>query len=160
MLGLPPPFSAVEDVVLGIRRLLTAWGFPESCALIFAVLALSPRPLTMGEIAGITRYGKSTVCAGLKLLERAGLVSKVKMNRRYLYQVNVDLLGVLVDRQLRMLRRVVEPLRDRLHELLGRDEIGEELRGRLRLVHRELGRLADYLRSAVKAYKREGGESC
>jgi DNA-binding transcriptional regulator GbsR (MarR family) len=68
--------SARQHFLLGLSRISEFWGFPKAMGAIYAVLYLSPNPLsldTLVEQAGVT---KGAVSTNVRALERLGMVHR------------------------------------------------------------------------------------
>ena len=76
----------------GLSQISRFWGFPKGMGAIFAVLYLSPTPLSLDEIAQETGLTKGAVSTEVRALARMGLVHRsTKLgDRKYYYEAEAD----------------------------------------------------------------------
>jgi len=81
-----------QDFVLGMSNISNFWGFPKGMGSIFAVLYLSPRPLSLDEIVSQTSLTKGAVSTNVRALARLGLIHPVSQwgDRRDYYVAEAD----------------------------------------------------------------------
>jgi DNA-binding transcriptional regulator GbsR (MarR family) len=73
-----PCFSALETEVIGLFvQISRIMGQPRSYAEIFAVLFLSPKPLTMDALIERLGISRGSACQGLAFLRKAGAIRLV-----------------------------------------------------------------------------------
>jgi DNA-binding transcriptional regulator GbsR (MarR family) len=65
-----------KDFVEGLSQISRFWGFPKGMGAIFAVLYLSPAPLSLDEIVAETGLTKGAISTEIRALARMGLVHR------------------------------------------------------------------------------------
>ncbi len=89
-------FGAAElEFITRMARLSARWGLGEAVGRILAVLLLSDRPLSQGDIGRLTGYSAGQISTSLSLLEDLGLVIYSKEGRKKLYRAVGSILDVL-----------------------------------------------------------------
>ena len=63
-----------QDFIGGLSNISGFWGFPKGMGAIFAVLYLSPEPLSLDELVARTGLTKGAVSTDVRALARLGLV--------------------------------------------------------------------------------------
>ncbi len=63
-----------QDFVTGLSNISGFWGFPKGMGAIFAVLYLSPVPLSLDELVAQTGLTKGAISTDVRALARLGLV--------------------------------------------------------------------------------------
>jgi len=81
-----------QDFVLGMSNISSFWGFPKGMGAIFAVLYLSPGPLSLDELVSQTSLTKGAVSTNVRALARLGLIHPVSQwgDRRDYYVAETD----------------------------------------------------------------------
>ena len=65
-----------KDFTEGLSQISRFWGFPKGMGAIFAVLYLSPTPLSLDEIVQETGLTKGAISTEIRALARMGLVHR------------------------------------------------------------------------------------
>lgn len=65
-----------KDFTEGLSQISRFWGFPKGMGAIFAVLYLSPTPLSLDEIVQETGLTKGAISTEIRVLARMGLVHR------------------------------------------------------------------------------------
>lgn len=81
-----------QDFTEGLSQISRFWGFPKGMGAIFAVLYLSPAPLSLDEIVNQTGLTKGAVSTEVRTLARMGLVhrSSKLADRKDYYEAESD----------------------------------------------------------------------
>jgi DNA-binding transcriptional regulator GbsR (MarR family) len=81
-----------KDFTQGLSQISRFWGFPKGMGAIFAVLYLSPRALSLDEIAQETGLTKGAISTEIRALARMGLVHRSSRlgDRRDYYEAESD----------------------------------------------------------------------
>jgi DNA-binding transcriptional regulator GbsR (MarR family) len=112
-----------QDFTEWLSHISRFWGFPKGMGAIFAVLYLSPNPLTLNEIVEATGLTKGAISTEVRTLARMGLVhrSSKLADRRDYYEAEDDfyksIRSLLKERQNSEFDRAIGSVRDAL-ELL------------------------------------------
>jgi DNA-binding transcriptional regulator GbsR (MarR family) len=112
-----------QDFTEGLSHISRFWGFPKGMGAIFAVLYLSPNPLSLNEIVEATGLTKGAISTEVRTLARMGLVhrSSKLADRRDYYEAEDDfyksIRSLLKERQNSEFDRAIGSVRDAL-ELL------------------------------------------
>lgn len=112
-----------HEFVEGLSQISRFWGFPKGMGAIFAVLYLSPAPLSLDEIVEQTGLTKGAVSTEVRALARLGLVhrSTKLTDRRDFYEAETDfyksIRSILKERQNTEFERAVASVRETLAKL-------------------------------------------
>ena len=81
-----------QDFTEGLSQISRFWGFPKGMGAIFAVLYLSPLPLSLDEIVQQTGLTKGAISTEVRTLARMGLVhrSSKLADRKDYYEAESD----------------------------------------------------------------------
>ena len=106
-----------KDFTKGLSQISRFWGFPKGMGAIFAVLYLSPIPLSLDEIVAETGLTKGAISTEIRALARMGLVHRsIKLgDRRDYYSAESDfysaIKSILKERQNNEFDRAVGSVR-------------------------------------------------
>jgi DNA-binding transcriptional regulator GbsR (MarR family) len=81
-----------QDFSQGLSQISRFWGFPKGMGAIFAVLYLSPTPLSLDEIVEETGLTKGAISTEIRALARMGLVHRSTRlgDRKDYYEAETD----------------------------------------------------------------------
>jgi HTH-type transcriptional regulator, glycine betaine synthesis regulator len=81
-----------QEFTEGLSQISRFWGFPKGMGAIFAVLYLSPAPLSLDEIVKETGLTKGAVSTEIRALARMGLVHRSSRlgDRKDYYEAEAD----------------------------------------------------------------------
>jgi DNA-binding transcriptional regulator GbsR (MarR family) len=109
-----------QDFTEGLSQISRFWGFPKGMGAIFAVLYLSPTPLSLDEIVQETGLTKGAISTEIRALARMGLVHRsTKLgDRKDYYEAESDfyaaIKSILKERQNSEFDRAVRSVKDTL----------------------------------------------
>jgi DNA-binding transcriptional regulator GbsR (MarR family) len=109
-----------KDFTEGLSQISRFWGFPKGMGAIFAVLYLSPTPLSLDEIVQETGLTKGAISTEIRALARMGLVHRsAKLgDRKDYYEAEADfyaaIKSILKERQNSEFDRAVRSVKDTL----------------------------------------------
>lgn len=109
-----------KDFTEGLSQISRFWGFPKGMGAIFAVLYLSPTPLSLDEIVSETGLTKGAISTEIRALARMGLVHRSSKlgDRKDYYEAESDfyaaIRSILKERQNSEFDRAVRSVRDTL----------------------------------------------
>ena len=109
-----------QDFTEGLSQISRFWGFPKGMGAIFAVLYLSPTPLSLDEIVSETGLTKGAISTEIRALARMGLVHRsTKLgDRKDYYEAEADfyaaIRSILKERQNSEFDRAVRSVKDTL----------------------------------------------
>jgi DNA-binding transcriptional regulator GbsR (MarR family) len=109
-----------QDFTEGLSQISRFWGFPKGMGAIFAVLYLSPTPLSLDEIVQETGLTKGAVSTEIRALARMGLVHRSSRlgDRKDYYEAEADFYAavrsILKERQNSEFDRAVRSVKDTL----------------------------------------------
>ena len=109
-----------KDFTEGLSQISRFWGFPKGMGAIFAVLYLSPTPLSLDEIVSETGLTKGAISTEIRALARMGLVHRsTKLgDRKDYYSAESDfyaaIKSILRERQNSEFDRAVRSVKDTL----------------------------------------------
>lgn len=112
-----------QDFTEGLSHISHFWGFPKGVGAIFAVLYLSPAPLSLDELVLQSGLTKGAVSTDVRALARMGLVHRsTKLgDRKDYYEAETDfykaIRSILGERQNREFERAVESVQETLESL-------------------------------------------
>jgi len=124
------------------------WGMPKGMGAIFAVLYLSPTPLSLDEIVQETGLSKGAVSTEVRTLGRMGLVhrSSKLADRKDYYEAESDfyqsIRSILKERQNSEFDRALRSVRETLEKLDAGAVTGDE--AEIQFVHERVQALQDF----------------
>jgi DNA-binding transcriptional regulator GbsR (MarR family) len=120
-----------QDFTEGLSQISRFWGFPKGMGAIFAVLYLSPTPLSLDEIVQETGLTKGAISTEIRALARMGLVHRSSRlgDRKDYYEAEADfyaaIRSILKERQNTEFDRAVRSVKETL-ETLEKNWVEEE----------------------------------
>jgi DNA-binding transcriptional regulator GbsR (MarR family) len=112
-----------KDFTQGLSQISRFWGFPKGMGAIFAVLYLSPAPLSLDEIVRETGLTKGAVSTEIRALARMGLVHRGNRlgDRKDYYEAETDfyaaIRSILKERQNSEFDRAIRSVQETLEAL-------------------------------------------
>lgn len=118
---MPPSLTQIKaDFTQGLSQISRFWGFPKGMGAIFAVLYISPTPLSLDEIVQETGLTKGAISTEIRTLARMGLVHRsTKLgDRKDYYEAETDfyaaIRSILKERQNGEFERALGTVRETL----------------------------------------------
>ena len=121
-----------KDFTEGLSQISRFWGFPKGMGAIFAVLYLSPVPLSLDEIVEETGLTKGAISTEVRTLARMGLVhrSSKLADRKDYYEAEDDfyksIRSILKERQNNEFDRAIRSVGETLAKLKAGEVSGDE----------------------------------
>ena len=121
-----------QDFTEGLSQISRFWGFPKGMGAIFAVLYISPNPLSLDEIVQQTGLTKGAISTEVRTLARMGLVhrSSKLADRKDYYEAESDfyksIRSILKERQNSEFDRALRSVSESLLELEAGSVSGDE----------------------------------
>lgn len=149
-------YSEVKaKVIEKLAKISKSWGFKEGQGKIFGTLMLHRYPASMKEISTDTGYSISAISMHLDLLQRLGLVSKVKKGRTFLFAAERDFIQFYKNLLTNILKREIHPLEKEITKEIeelekARDEEGKALLKALRKTKKSVGSAKKYIMSLLE----------
>ncbi len=97
-----------SDAFNSLKKIMIHWGFGEMGASIYALLALSDKPMEAREIAKAVGRAYSSVVTELNNLRRYGLVERDKDERCYTYYAITDIVQIISNERKKVLNLLGE----------------------------------------------------
>jgi len=121
---MPGSLSKIKkDFTQGLSQISRFWGFPKGMGAIFAVLYLSPTPLSLDEIVQETGLTKGAVSTEIRALARMGLVHRSSRlgDRKDYYEAETDfyaaIRSILRERQNSEFDRAIRSVKETLESM-------------------------------------------
>jgi DNA-binding transcriptional regulator GbsR (MarR family) len=121
-----------QDFTEGLSQISRFWGFPKGMGAIFAVLYISPTPLSLDEIVQQTGLTKGAISTEVRTLARMGLVhrSSKLADRKDYYEAESDfyksIRSILKERQNSEFDSAIRSVQETLKELEAGSVSGDE----------------------------------
>lgn len=137
-----------QDFTEGLSQISRFWGFPKGMGAIFAVLYLSPTPLSLDEVVQRSGLTKGAISTEVRTLARMGLVHRSSKlgDRKDYYEAETDfyksIRAILKERQNSEFKRALLSVRASLEKLKARSVSGDELE--IKFVHARIQALQDF----------------
>ncbi|MEW6406920.1 MAG: hypothetical protein AB1649_34515 [Chloroflexota bacterium] len=148
----------------GLSQISRFWGFPKGMGAIFAVLYISPLPLSLDEIVQQTGLTKGAISTEVRALARLGLVHRSSRlaDRKDYYEAETDfyksIRSILKERQNSEFDSAVRSVRETLEKLESDQVSGDEAEKQFILQRvRALQNFFDALDSLTRAVSRLDG---
>jgi HTH-type transcriptional regulator, glycine betaine synthesis regulator len=112
-----------QEFIQGLSGISGFWGFPKGMGAIFAVLYLSPAPLSLDELVEQTSLTKGAISTNVRSLARMGLIRPVTRlgDRKDYYEAETDfyksIRAILKERQNSEFNQAVASVRKTLEKL-------------------------------------------
>jgi len=109
-----------KDFTEGLSQISRFWGFPKGMGAIFAVLYVSPTPLSLDEIVAETGLTKGAISTEIRALARMGLVHRSSKlgDRKDYYEAESDfyaaIKSILKERQNSEFDRAIRSVKETL----------------------------------------------
>ncbi|MVT12892.1 MAG: ArsR family transcriptional regulator [Euryarchaeota archaeon] len=100
----------INDLMVHIKKMMQFLGLGEAESTIYAFLALSESPMTIGEIAEKTYYSIPRIYSSLSYLMKEGLVEKRRDNGTTKYFSNINFIDFFEKRRQEIMERFIEPM--------------------------------------------------
>jgi DNA-binding transcriptional regulator GbsR (MarR family) len=121
---MPPSLPKIKkEFVQGLSQISRFWGFPKGMGAIFAVLYLSPTPLSLDEIVQETELTKGAISTEIRALARMGLVHRSSKlgDRKDYYEAETDfyaaIRSILKERQNSEFDRAIRSVKETLETM-------------------------------------------
>lgn len=100
----PATTAFVEQIAV----VLEAEGIPRVCGRLFALLIVSPEPLSLDELADLLGVSKASVSINARTMEEKGKIERISRpaDRRDYYQISDDMVEKSVEERIAKVRRV------------------------------------------------------
>lgn len=137
-----------QDFTEGLSQISRFWGFPKGMGAIFAVLYLSPDPLSLDEIVQETGLTKGAISTEVRTLARMGLVhrSSKLADRKDYYEAEDDfyksIRSILKERQNSEFDSAIRSVSKTLEKLEAGTVTGEE--AEVEFVHQRVKALQEF----------------
>ncbi|MBK8823827.1 MAG: hypothetical protein IPN58_14840 [Anaerolineales bacterium] len=137
-----------QDFTEGLSQISRFWGFPKGMGAIFAVLYISPVPLSLDEIVEQTGLTKGAISTEVRTLARMGLVhrSSKLADRKDYYEAENDfyksIRSILKERQNSEFDRALRSVQETLKELESGSVSGDE--AEVKFVHERIKALQEF----------------
>ena len=137
-----------QDFTEGLSQISRFWGFPKGMGAIFAVLYISPVPLSLDEIVEQTGLTKGAISTEVRTLARMGLVhrSSKLADRKDYYEAENDfyksIRSILKERQNSEFDRALRSVQETLKELEAGSVSGDE--AEVKFVHERIKALQEF----------------
>jgi len=137
-----------QDFTEGLSQISRFWGFPKGMGAIFAVLYISPTPLSLDEIVQQTGLTKGAISTEVRTLARMGLVHRSSKlgDRKDYYEAESDfyksIRSILKERQNSEFDRAVRSVQETLNELETGSVAGEK--AEVKFIHERIKALQEF----------------
>ena len=112
-----------QNFIEGLSHISRFWGLPKGVGALFAVLYISPAPLSLDELVSQSGLTKGAVSTNVRALARMGLVHRsTKLgDRKDYYEAETDfykaIRAILGERQNREFDRAIKSVQETLEKL-------------------------------------------
>ncbi|MCL4529881.1 MAG: MarR family transcriptional regulator [Chloroflexi bacterium] len=112
-----------QNFIEGLSHISRFWGLPKGVGALFAVLYISPAPLSLDELVSQSGLTKGAVSTNVRALARMGLVRRsTKLgDRKDYYEAETDfykaIRSILGERQNREFDRAIQSVKETLDKL-------------------------------------------
>jgi DNA-binding transcriptional regulator GbsR (MarR family) len=115
-MGYPPRQRLEQNLIASFAQVTQLYGIPSSLGRLYAVLYLSPEPMSLADLSEATGIAKSTTSVALRRLERVRFVRRLPRgsDRRDYYQAVTDPMEVMQD----LIRYFVMPELELGHQMV------------------------------------------
>ncbi len=145
--------EARENLIQGLGRVSSFWGFSKVVGQLYGLLYLSPQPISLDAMADQLSVSKGNISINIRLLERLGMVRKVwqKGERKDYYEAETDfwkvVKGILREREKREFDQALGAVSDSLHtvkEVKAKSRSGTAVQDEAAFLEDRLKRMQDF----------------
>ncbi len=94
-----------------VERILRRWGYTHTDAMVYAILLINCRPMTINELSEITELSRSSVSSSLSRLRRDYFVNERKRGKMKIFTANPLFFEKLLLQPKELLEKEIKPLR-------------------------------------------------
>jgi DNA-binding transcriptional regulator GbsR (MarR family) len=137
-----------QDFTEGLSQISRFWGFPKGMGAIFAVLYISPIPLSLDEVVQQTGLTKGAISTEIRTLARMGLVHRSSKlgDRKDYYEAESDfyksIRSILKERQNSEFDSAIRSVQETLNELESGSVSGDE--AEVQFIHERIKALQEF----------------
>ncbi|MDD2921725.1 MAG: MarR family transcriptional regulator [Anaerolineales bacterium] len=137
-----------QDFTEGLSHISRFWGLPKGMGAIFAVLYLSPNPLSLDEIVQETGLTKGAISTQIRTLARMGLAHRSAKiaDRKDYYEAESDfyksIRSILKERQNSEFDRAVRSVSETLAKLENNEVVGDK--AEIQFIHKRVKALQEF----------------
>jgi len=131
-----------------VERILKRWGYTHTDAMIYAVLLMNCRPMTINELSELTELSRSSVSSSLSRLRRDYFVNERKKGKTKIFTANFMFFEKLLLQPKELLEKEIKPLRSITEEFL-KDSEDREKRDRLQKLLNDLKKVECALKRII-----------
>jgi DNA-binding transcriptional regulator GbsR (MarR family) len=137
-----------QNFTEGLSQISRFWGFPKGMGAIFAVLYISPTPLSLDEIVQQTGLTKGAISTEVRTLARMGLVHRSSRlaDRKDYYEAESDfyksIRSILKERQNSEFDSAIRSVQETLKELESGSVSGDE--AEVQFIHERIKALQEF----------------
>jgi len=115
---------AIATFVEQIAVILEAEGLPRVCGRLFALLIVSPEPLSLDELADLLGVSKASVSINARTMEERGKIERVSRSgdRRDYYQISEDIVEKSMEERIGKIRRIQQAFATARTDRAAKDE--------------------------------------
>jgi len=148
-----------DDFTKSAGNLCVSLGVNRIIGQIYALLYISPEPLSLDDMVKNLRVSKATVSMNVRTLENWGAVKKVwvRHTRKDYYEANLDTIGVIIervkvmlDRRLGDISKTMEELDKRIKENAAGETGTEVYAERIQAVNKNINAVKTLIKNASK----------
>lgn len=142
--------QARRNLIQSVGRITDFWGYNKAMGELYALLYLSPEPMSLDEMAEEIGLSKASVSIHMRALERIRMVNKVWMmgDRKDYYEAEVDFWeiakGIFREREAREFRQALDSVTQSL-ELV--QDAGTEDNERVQFYLNRLKHMQDFFKT-------------
>jgi DNA-binding transcriptional regulator GbsR (MarR family) len=117
----PATAAFVEQIAV----ILEAEGLPRVCGRLFALLIVTPEPLSLDELADLLGVSKASVSINARTMEERGKIERVSRtgDRRDFYQIRDDIVEKAIEDRSAKLRRIQQAFEGARADKLSKDPV-------------------------------------
>ena len=136
-----------------IKRILGRWGFSIREGIIYGILLLSFRPLTIRDLIEITGMSRSSISTSLNILKREYMVDVRREGKTKLFSPIPSFYEKFMEQPSELLEKEVLPLERRIRKIL--EKVGDkEYKNKLTSIIENLDSLESMLRNIMEIEKK------
>jgi DNA-binding transcriptional regulator GbsR (MarR family) len=117
--------AATASFVEQIAVILEAEGLPRVCGRLFALLIVSPEPMSLDDIAEVLGVSKASVSINARTMEERGKIERVSLagDRRDYYQISDDIVEKSMEDRIAKVRRLQQAFLTARADRASREEV-------------------------------------
>ena len=140
----------VKRALSAVTRILERWNYTFTQAKVYAILLLSPKPLTINEIADIANLSRSTISTVLSRLSDDYLVHYSMKGKVKYYVAIPSITNIFIRQPKEILEKEIKPLKEVMRKIASKKSNGNHYK----YVLEDIENICDKLQKCIQIFEK------